>query len=352
MTTIQLSNKKSIVTGVSGFLGGNLANALLDIQPDADVLGVSRMSPSRFVRDAVRHHALDLNDFDSTHALLKTERPEVVYHLAASSVLQAASVEGGVRAMLETNVRATWNLLEACRRVETPVVVVASSDKQYGALAAPPYDDDDTTAFANGGVYELSKAQQDQVARLFAGLYDLPAVRVARLANIYGPGDIHWTRIVPGTIRRAVVGEAPTLTAGRAGESLREYVFVADAVAALLALAADARATGNESHRRPDGKLARVGVNIGSGHHHAAGDVISTIRRLLHDEYGIESPEPILKQGLAGVFEPGSQHNKLDKLRRLLPTYTPLSLENGLRQTLPWYLSHLQSANDNTTTNG
>ena len=58
-------------------------------------------------------------------------------------------------------------------------VVVASSDKQYGALAPPPYDDEDTTAFLNGGPYELSKAQQDQVARLYAGTGDAPAVRVA-----------------------------------------------------------------------------------------------------------------------------------------------------------------------------
>ncbi len=101
-----------------------------------------------------------------------------------------------------------------------PVVVVASSDKQYGALAVPPYDDSDNTAFLNGGVYELSKARQDQMARLYAGLYDTPAVRIARFANVYGPGDIHWSRVISGTIRRTVIGEPPRIVAG-AGAALR-----------------------------------------------------------------------------------------------------------------------------------
>jgi nucleoside-diphosphate-sugar epimerase len=83
--------------------------------------------------------------------------------------------------------------------------------------------------------------------RLYAGLYETPAIRVVRLANVYGPGDTHWSRIVPGSIRRTVEQEAPRITAGRAGEALREYVFLNDALEALVA-------------------LARVAFNIGSPH--------------------------------------------------------------------------------------
>jgi CDP-glucose 4,6-dehydratase len=188
--------EKSLITGISGFIAGNLANTL--VRDGQDVIGTGRSVLRPLSADpACQYVPLDINDFDAVCRVIREQEPTTVYHLAAHSVLTAA-MEPGPRFMLETNVGGTLNLLEACRRYAVPTIVVASSDKQYGALAAPPYDDEDSMAFLNGGVYELSKAQQDQTARLYAGLFDVPAVRVARLCNIYGPGDTQWTRIVPG----------------------------------------------------------------------------------------------------------------------------------------------------------
>ncbi|MES2458983.1 MAG: NAD(P)-dependent oxidoreductase [Armatimonadota bacterium] len=336
-------NGKTIVTGISGFIAQNLARELT--QRNVDVLGVSRSAPPpNGLAEGVPFRSVDLRDFSATLALFTTERPETVYHLAATSVLQGATSDEGARAMLETNVTATTNLLEACRRAEIPVVVVASSDKQYGALASPPYNDEDSAAFENGGVYELSKAQQDQIARLYAGLYDTPAVRVARLANIYGPGDTQWTRIVPNTIRRTVLGERPRVTSGPAGASLREYAFVDDAVQALLALADDAATRGNDPLRRPDGRLARVAWNISSGFRHPAAEVIETVQRVLRDDFGMSGREPQILPGTPGVFEPGHQFSRTEKLRALLPDWAPLALEEGIRKTVPWYLAHLRAS--------
>lgn len=334
------SAQKALVTGISGFIAGHLARSLA--AEGEEVVGVGRRPPEDAETAlACRLAALDLRDFDATLALLLTERPHTVYHLAATSFLHAA-VTDGPRAMLETNVAATWNLLEACRRAETPVLVIASSDKQYGALAEPPYDDNDSTAFLNGGVYELSKAQQDQSARLYAGLYDTPAVRVARLVNIYGPGDRQWTRIVPGTIRRTYRGERPRVTAGKAGEALREYLFVEDAVAALHALAADAATRGNAPLRREDGKLARVAFNIPSGHRLAAAAVVGTIQAVLREDFGIDGQEPEVLPGTSGVFEPGSQYTDPAKFTALVPDWSPRDFVTGLRQTAPWYLERLR----------
>jgi CDP-glucose 4,6-dehydratase len=271
------------------------------------------------------------------------EKPAIIYHLAALSFLGAA-IADGPRTMLETNVGGTIHVLEAAHDAQTPAVVVASSDKQYGALAVPPYDDADSTGFVNGGVYELSKAQQDQTARLYAGLYDAPAIRVARLVNVYGPGDLQWTRIIPGTILRTIQGERPRVTAGPAGAALREYLFVDDAVQALRALADDALANGNAPHRRADGKLARVAYNLSSGHYHAAANVIDTIRRLLREDFGIHGPEPEILPGTPGIFEPGSQFTAGARIRALLPGDTPRSLADGLLATLPYYVARLANA--------
>ena len=74
------------------------------------VLGVGRREP---VTVTVPFEALDVTDFAATRALLEREKPDVIYHLAALSVLQAASGPEGARVMLETNVAGTWNVLEA-----------------------------------------------------------------------------------------------------------------------------------------------------------------------------------------------------------------------------------------------
>ncbi|WP_309713347.1 NAD(P)-dependent oxidoreductase [Armatimonas sp.] len=327
---------KTLITGASGFLARGLAQHLDPTK--TKVLGIGRQAGAF----AGAFTALDITDFAATLALFEQERPEVVYHLAALSVLQAASGPEGARVMLETNVAGTWNILEASLRVGVRAVVVASSDKQYGALATPPYDDTDSTAFLNGGLYELSKAQQDQVARLYAGLYETPAIRVARLANVYGPGDTHWSRIVPGTIRRTVQQETPRITAGPAGEALREYVFLDDALEALVALANDEQRRGNVPLRREDGKLARVAFNIGSPHRHAAAEVIQTIQTVLREEFGVTGMAPQVQPGTPGVFEPGSQFSKLERFQALLPSYAPRPLIEGLRLTIPWYLAQLR----------
>jgi len=328
----------ALITGISGFIAGPLARRL--VAEGQAVTGVGRRPPE-FPLPDVTFVPLDIRDQAATEAAIREAQPRAVYHLAAISSLQSAAEDGGARAMLETNVAGTWNVLEACRRAGTPAVVVASSDKQYGALAKPPYDDEDSTAFLNGGVYELSKAQQDQAARMWAGLYDTPAVRVARLTNVYGPFDTQWSRIIPGNIRRTVRGEPPRVTAGRAGEALREYVFVDDVVTALRALAADATERGNAPLRRADGKLARVAFNIGPGTRLPAAGVIETVQRVLREEFGVTGPAPVVQPGTPGVFEPGSQFNRTERLASLVPGFAPRPLEAGLRETLPWYLEYL-----------
>jgi nucleoside-diphosphate-sugar epimerase len=332
-----MTNQTNLITGISGFIAGNLANALL--AQGQSVVGAGRQKPAAWVSGNCEFALLDITNFDQTVAVLQKVKPHTVYHLAAHSILTGGE-NGGAKAMLDTNVSGTTHILEAARHAEIPVVIVASSDKQYGALAVPPYDDNDTTAFLNGGLYELSKAQSDQIARLYAGLYDTPSVRVARLVNIYGPGDTHWSRIVPGNIRRALQNQRPRLTSGPAGEAVREYLFVDDAVVALQALAHDAHQTGNVPHRRGDGKLARVAVNIASPHRATAAQMIAEIAVVLQT-FGVTASKPEINAANPDVFQPGHQFNQSERLQTLLPRWNPLPIADGLHKTVPWYLSNL-----------
>lgn len=331
----------SVITGIGGFIAGHLARALAD--RGESVVGLARRQPHPVVfDDGVRFVLGDISDPKQMHELFRRLKPRTVFHLAAHSVLTGSSAAE----MLAVNVSGTVNVLEACRAAGIPACVVASSDKQYGALAAPPYEDNDSTVFLNGGVYELSKAQQDQTARLWAGMYETPSVRVARLVNVYGAGDVHWTRIIPGTIRRTLQEEAPRITAGKAGEALREYILVSDAVLALLALAQDAHAVGNAAYSATEGKLAHVAFNIGGGSRLSAPHVIETVQSVLSDDFGVPGITPLVQPASSGVFEPGSQFSSVDKIVALFAkqgkAYAPSLLRDGLRTTIPWYLDHLR----------
>ena len=152
----------------------------------------------------------------------------------------------------EANIRGTYNLLEACRVHRSLVtrVVVASSDKAYGDGPSLPYTEDMP---ANGRhPYDVSKSCTDLIALSYAHTYDLP-VTVARCGNIYGGGDLNWSRIVPGTIRSLWRGERPIIRSN--GLFTRDYIFVEDVVDAYLALA-------EQCDRR---RRARRGVQLQPG---------------------------------------------------------------------------------------
>ncbi len=117
-----------------------------------------------------------------------------VFHLAAQTIVGTAN--RSPLSTFETNVRGTYLLLEACRAVGVvgdPVerIVVASSDKAYGEHDELPYRED--FALQPRYPYDTSKACADLIARSYAHTYDLP-VAVTRLANVYGGGDVNWTR--------------------------------------------------------------------------------------------------------------------------------------------------------------
>src|SRR5439155_25390357 len=127
----------------------------------------------------------------------------------------------------ETNIRGTYNLLEACRIHKGLVkrVVVASSDKAYGDADSLPYTEQHPLVGRHP--YDVSKSCTDLLAVAYHHTYGLP-VTIARCGNIYGGGDTNWSRIVPGTIRSLLRHEPPVLRSD--GTLVRDYFYVEDAV--------------------------------------------------------------------------------------------------------------------------
>ena len=189
------------MTGAQGFVGSWLAERLLDAGARVVALRRDLEPDSRFRSDGIEDRCVvaqaDLLDYEALVRVLNEHEVALVFHLAAQTIVGTAN--RSPLSTLETNVRGTYLLLEACRAVgvvgqAVEGVVVASSDKAYGAHDELPYRED--FALRPRFPYDVSKACADMIARAYAHTYDLP-VAVTRLANVYGGGDLNWSRLVP-----------------------------------------------------------------------------------------------------------------------------------------------------------
>ena len=223
----------------------------------------------------------------------------------------------------ESNVRGTWTVLEACRRHDVGRVVVASSDKAYGAHAELPYREDfDLRPTAP---YEVSKAAADLIARSYWHSYEL-AVAVTRFANIYGGGDLNFSRLVPEAVSAAIQGRAPVLRSD--GSPQRDFLYVEDAAAAYVAIA--------DALDRDE--VRGEAFNAGGGRPHPVREVVELIARIA--DTGVE-PEIRGTGNPAGEID--RQYVDPAKLRELVGWEPEVGLEDGLRRTVDWYRGHPES---------
>lgn len=314
----------SLVTGARGFVGGWLAKALLERGDRVVSFDRRRVTekPSAVgmlgIEDELIQVEGDLCDAAELERVLDSNRVESVFHLAAETIVaavQASPVQG-----FESNVRGTWTLLQACLEHRVSRVVFASSDKAYGAHETLPYRED--FPLRPTAPYEASKAAADLIARSYWHSYGLP-VAVTRFANVYGGGDLNFSRLVPEAISAALDGRAPVLRSD--GSPERDFLYVEDAASAYLAIA-------DELHRDD---VRGEAFNAGGGRSHPVGDVVARIARLAGT--GVE---PDIRGAGNPEGEIDRQYVDAAKLRETLGWEPQVDLEEGLARTLEWYREH------------
>jgi CDP-glucose 4,6-dehydratase len=314
----------ALVTGARGFTGAWLAKALLD--RGQEVVSLDKGRPERPVstlsllgiEDRVADVQGDLCDGELLSRILAEHEVTEVYHLAAETIVStvAASPVRG----FDTNVRGTWTLLDACRSTGVERVVVASSDKAYGAHDELPYRED--YALEATAPYEASKAAADIIARSYWHSYGLP-VAVTRFANIYGGGDLNFSRLIPEAVCAAVDGRAPVLRSD--GSPERDFLYVEDAAAAYLAIAGELD--------RPE--IRGQAFNAGGGRPWRVGEVVAKIAEL--SGTGVE---PDIQGEGNPEGEIDRQYVDPAKILELCGWAPQVDLDEGLARAIEWYRDH------------
>ena len=334
--TLQQTNGSSkwarsqvLVTGATGLLGSHLTRML--VESGANVVALVRDFVPKslfFCEDPEwrldRRCTIvrgDLQDFGLLERAMNEYEIDSVFHLGAQTLVMTANESP--LGTFRSNIEGTWNVLEAARLHQKRIqrVVVASSDKAYGNMGGDAYRED--SPLRGEHPYDVSKSCSDLIARAFTVTYGLP-VAVTRLGNMYGPGDLNFSRLVPGTIRDIVLNQRPVIRSD--GKFIRDYIFVEDAAHAYLDLA-------EKMIRKADGKVAHAGEAFNFSY----GLKLSVID--LVDKILAQMGRKDLKPEILGTAKNEIPVQRLDstKATEILGWKPRYGFDEGLKRTIAWY---------------
>lgn len=305
-----------LVTGGAGFIGFALVRHLISLGAKVTVLDIKKQVPEYATpteKRAVSYERSSVTNGRVVRDILKRRKIRTVFHLAAEAIVGRANTHP-VRA-LEANVRGTWVLLESARRVPVEEIIVASSDKAYGTHDRLPYTEG--AALAGEHPYDVSKSCTDLIALMYAKTFKLP-VAVARCGNVYGPGDLNWSRLIPDSFRSLATGKKILIRSD--GSHVRDYIFVDDIVEAYCVLAESVRS----------GELVGEAFNFGTNKPIPVRKVLEAIGKAA----GKPVPHTILNTAKHEIHAQYLDSSKAHKLLRWVPR---VSRAEGFKRTATWY---------------
>jgi CDP-glucose 4,6-dehydratase len=313
-----------LVTGATGLVGGWLTKHLLEQGASVTALVRDWVPASEFARQRLTECVNVVRGGLSSPTLLERVlgeyEIEVVFHLAAQTIVGIAN--RNPLSTFESNIRGTWNVLEACRR--SPLVksvVIASSDKAYGDQAVLPYKED--MPLQGKHPYDVSKSCSDLIAQSYAHTFGVP-LAITRCGNFYGGGDLNWNRVVPGTIRSVIRGERPIIRSD--GKYVRDYFYVEDGAAAYMLLA---------ERLLRDPKLGSVAYNFSN---EAQVSVLEMVNAILA-KMGTKLKPEIQNQASNEIRH---QFLSAERARTELNWKPLFTLDEGLEKTIAWYREALK----------
>lgn len=317
--------KRVFVTGATGLMGGWLVKALLRESADVVALVRDQAPKSMLVAEGILPQIAlvsgDLESLPTMQRAIAEYEPHTVFHLAAQPLVGVAKRDpvGTLRA----NVMGTWNVLEACRLAGQSNVIVASSDKAYGASDNLPYRE--THPLQGRYPYDVSKSCTDLIAQMYAATYGLRTA-IARCGNLFGGGDLNFSRTIPGVIKATLDGEPFVIRSD--GKFVRDFLYVKDAAESYLVLG---------ERLAEDPSISGEAFNFSLGDRLTVLEIVSMTLQIM----GRTDLEPVI-QNIANA-EIREQYLDATKARHVLGWKPIYDMPRAIEETVEWYREHFVS---------
>lgn len=319
MRTDTFAGKRVLVTGADGFIGSHLTETLVAVGADVTAFVYYNSFNSwgwldgvdREVRSQMRVFAGDVRDPNGVREAVNGQ--QVVFHLAA--LIGIPFSYHSPDSYVDTNIKGTLNVLQACRDAGTERVLATSTSEVYGTAQYVPIDE--KHPYQGQSPYSATKIGADRLAESFYRSFELP-VTIVRPFNTYGPRQS--ARAVIPTIITQLLAGVPEIRLGSVSPT-RDFNYVKDTVAGFLAIAAADGTIGEEINI-----ATQVEISIRS----LAEELIRQINsaaRIVTDEVRIR-PEASEVERLLGA------NAKICALTNWAPQY---DLVAGLAETVAWF---------------
>ena len=324
------ANKNVLITGVNGFVGSNLARDL--IKKKSNVIGLTKkrnIESLLYFENLEKKIELIYGDITDKKLLKKIffkYNIEICFHLAAQ--VEVGLARKNPFLTWETNIRGTYTLLEVIRENKKNIksIVIASSDKAYGSYPNKllPYKEE--YALRAEYPYDTSKACADMIAKAYSGkLYKLPII-ITRFSNIYGPGQLNFTALIPEAIRACVLNKPFYLRSD--GEAIRDFIHINDIVELYKLLSQNLYL----KPKKFSGEIFNAGTNI----KHKIKDVVKKIFIQAKKEKTLKKIFKDLKKNKT-KGEISSQFMDYKKLKKFLNWQPKYKFEKTLPKLIEWY---------------
>ena len=322
--TANWKGRNVLITGATGLVGSWLTKYILDegastvaLVRDAVPQSILWGSSSEFdyLKNKLRVVHGPLEDYALLERAINEYEVDTVFHLGAQTIVGTAN--RNPLSTFESNIRGTYNLLEACRRSPLiKAVVIASSDKAYGDQKILPYTE--STPLQGTHPYDVSKSCADLISYTYFKSYGLP-VCITRCGNFYGPGDLNFNRIVPGTIRSLIYGERPVIRSD--GSYVRDYLYVKDGALAYKWLA---------ERMLKDKSVHGEAFNFST---ESQVTVLQLVNKII-EGMGVKAEPVILNEASNEILH---QYLSSKKAHEILGWKAQYSLESSIAETIAWY---------------
>ena len=317
--------KKVIVTGADGFIGSHLTEELVRRGDQVKAFcyynsfgsnGWLDTLPSQ-IKNEIEFFSGDIRDPHGVATAIAGQ--EVVYHLAALIAIPFSYHSPD--SYVDTNIKGTLNVLNACRDLDVERLLVTSTSEVYGTAQYVPIDE--KHPYQGQSPYSATKIGADRLAESFYRSFDLP-VTIVRPFNTYGPRQ-SGRAIIPTIITQLLAGQKEI----RLGSltPTRDFNYVKDTAAGFMAIADCPAAVGQE-------------VNIATGQEHSIGDLANELIRQINPEAKIVCDEQRLRPEKSEVNRLLGDSTQLRQLTGWKPAYT---FQEGLALTTQFLRENLDS---------